>query len=257
MFFENNGIAMLPSVTILGVPVHAVTMQQAVECIRTLLQVDGQYHVCTPNPEMLVAAAFDTTFLSVLQHASLSIPDGTGLLWAAKRCGGVLPERVTGVDLLEKIAALPEAGSIFFLGAAPGIAKQAAEALHARHPMMQIAGTYSGSPKQDDEQEILRRIHASSATTLLVAFGAPHQERWIHRNLPKLTTIRLAIGIGGAFDFLAGKQHRAPSYLRSLGLEWLWRLSQQPSRLPRIFTATVRFPLLVIRYRSAHPALHA
>lgn len=227
-------------------------MDQAVTRIGEYLR-GGQHQICTPNPEMLVEASRNEEFLDVLRASSLNIPDGTGLLWAAKRCGSELPERVTGTDLLERIAALPDVGSVFFLGAGEGVAERAADALKSRRPTLWVAGTYAGSPREADASDILRRINESGARVLFVAYGAPAQELWIHRYLSALPNVRVAVGVGGAFDFLAGTQKRAPKILRSLGLEWFWRLLLQPSRLPRIFTAVVRFPLLVLRYRSASP----
>lgn len=246
---------MNPRITLLGIPIDAVSMEQAVQRIGMLLQSSQQHLVCTPNPEMLVEASRSPKFTDLLRRSTLNTADGGGLLWAARRCGGALPERVTGTDMVSFLAALPDA-RIFLLGAAPGVAERAAEALKQRVSGADIVGTFSGSPGQRDASDILGRINESGATLLLVAFGAPTQELWIDQYLSQMPSVRVAIGVGGAFDFLAGKRKRAPLFLRRIGLEWFWRLMQEPSRLPRIFTATIRFPLLVLRYRSASP-LHA
>jgi N-acetylglucosaminyldiphosphoundecaprenol N-acetyl-beta-D-mannosaminyltransferase len=231
-------------ISILGVPVDAVTQHQALKRVQEFMASGGKHQICTPNPEMVVEATKNPEFLSVLQASSLNIPDGAGMLWAAKYMGGFLPERVTGVDLLTAIATLSQPPSIFLLGAAPGVAEKAAAALRVLNPSLHIAGTFAGSPAKEIEGSIVDRINASKADVLFVAYGAPKQELWIHRNLPKLN-ITLAMGVGGAFDFLAGVRSRAPKWMQALHLEWLWRVVQEPSRLNRIVTATIRFPRLV------------
>lgn len=234
---------------ILGVPIDNVSMQETVERLCIFAASDTPHHVMTPNPEMLVAAQKNPAFFQLLQKTALNVPDGAGLLWAARFLGGSLKERVTGTDLTEAIAACPDLQPVFFLGAAEGVAAEAARLLQKVHPTLVVAGTYAGSPAIEEESDILRRIQSSGAKTLLVAYGAPAQDLWIDRVLPKLPSVRIAMGVGGAFDFFAGKQKRAPMWLRSMGLEWLWRLIKQPSRLPRILTAVLVFPFLVFTHR--------
>ncbi len=233
-------------VTILGVPVDPLTLPQAVNRVIELLTSGVQHHVITPNPEMIVAAQKNSEFLRVLQSSSLNIADGAGLLFAARMTGQCLPERVTGTDLLIALAHHAEAGPMFLLGAGPGIAERAAHALMTEHPSVSIAGTFGGSPREEDEDDIVRRINDSGARILFVAYGAPAQELWISRVLPRLCTVTVAVGVGGAFDFLAGVRSRAPGWMRRIGLEWLWRLVQEPSRIGRICTAVIVFPFLVL-----------
>lgn len=236
-------------VSILGVPVDAVTLLQAVEQLRGMASSSQSHHVLTPNPEMLVRSAKDPVFRSVLQKSSLNVPDGAGLLVAARMLGHFLPARVTGVDLVESLAAEPDVQPIFFLGAAPGVAEKAASMLASRNPALKIAGTFSGSPSPSEESSIVDRINNSGARTLFVAYGAPMQDLWIDRTLPKLPLVRIAMGVGGAFDFLAGIRKRAPKWMQQCGMEWLWRLVQEPSRIGRICNAVIVFPLLVITSR--------
>lgn len=230
-------------ISILGVPVDRVTRAQAADMIRGWL-ASGQRQVATPNPEMLVEAARNPELTQVLQHTALNIPDGVGLLWAAERAGTPLAERVTGVDVMTDVCTSCD-GPVFLLGAWGDTAARAAAALQRMHPGLAVAGTYAGSPSPEEEQGIVGRINASGARLLFVAYGAPRQELWISRNLPKMPGVRVAMGVGGAFDFLAGKRRRAPVLLQKLGVEWLWRLIQEPLRLRRILTATVTFPRLV------------
>ena len=162
-------------------------------------------------------------------------------------------ERVTGTDILQDICSsssrLCPPERVFLLGAAPGIAEKAGDILKERNPSLVISGTHCGSPKPEDEEEIITRINSSQPTLLFVAFGAPAQDFWIARNLSKLSTVKIAMGIGGAFDFIVGKQKRAPRFMRRIGLEWLWRLILQPSRIRRIWRAVVIFSWLTLTYK--------
>ncbi|MBZ0279839.1 MAG: WecB/TagA/CpsF family glycosyltransferase [Anaerolineae bacterium] len=188
-------------------------------------------------------ARHDINFRNILKRANLCVPDGVGLLWAAKYQGTPLPERVTGSDGVPLIAArAAEKGwRLFLLGAAPGVAEKAADVLRARHPALQIVGVYSGSPAPEEEDAIVERINASGADILFVAYGAPEQDKWIARNTPRLR-VKMAMGVGGAFDFIAGIIPRAPLWMQRLGLEWLFRLYLQPWRIRRM----MRLPRFVI-----------
>ncbi|MFA7681979.1 MAG: WecB/TagA/CpsF family glycosyltransferase [Candidatus Peribacteraceae bacterium] len=239
-----------------GIPIDAVTAVEALTHIQHMLfgghlkrffHVGGQYHIATPNSEMLVEAGRNPAFKEVLRHTSLNIPDSAGLLWMARLTGQHLPERVTGVDTVTALCATLDARHpVFLLGAAPGVAQRAAETLRQKNPSLTIAGTYSGSPRNDDAPAILDRIRAAKPHLLLVAFGAPAQDLWIAKHLAELPSVRVAMGIGGTFDFLAGAQKRAPQWMQHTGFEWLYRLYKEPKRLKRIWNAVVVFPLSVI-----------
>lgn len=237
-------------VHILGVPVDAVTMQEAVQRVLGMLRGGAQHHVMTPNSEMLVEASRNGAFKDVLQKSALNLPDSAGLLWAAWIKGELLPERVSGVDFVEKLCgSLSGDAPVFLLGGRNNAGKRTAEKFGIRNSGLRIAGMHEGSPKENDAQEIMRRVNASGAKLLLVAYGAPVQDLWIAKHLSQMPSVRVAIGVGGTFDFLAGSVRRAPPWMRSIGLEWLWRLMLQPWRMHRIFTAVVVFPILVFRYR--------
>lgn len=237
-------------VSILGVPVDAVTRSEALARLRAMAADGTKHHVMTPNPEMIVAATRWPDVLALLQRTDLNVPDGAGVLWAAGRQGKHLSERVTGTDLAEAIAGETVMQPVYFLGAAPGVAEKASAALQGRHPELVIAGSFAGSPKKEEENDIVARINASGAKTLFVAYGAPAQDLWIDRVLPRLHSVRIAMGVGGAFDFFAGVRVRAPAFLQKAGLEWMWRLVQEPRRIGRICTAVIVFPFLVLTSRS-------
>ncbi len=231
---------------VLGLPVDGITYAQWFDLIDTWIAQDTARHVCTTNPEFIMIARDDVNFAHILHRADVCVPDGVGLLWAARRLGHVLPERVTGSDGVPRIAeqAAKRGWKLFFLGAAEGIAHQAAETLRARYPALQIVGVYSGSPAPEDEDNIVQRVNTSGADILFVAYGAPQQDKWIARNLPRLQ-VKMAMGVGGSFDFIAGIVPRAPLWMQHAGLEWLFRLIRQPWRIKRMMRLP-RFVLAVL-----------
>ena len=237
---------------ILGVPVDAITYNDWMNQIDNWIKADiGARHVCTVNPEFIIVARRDPIFFNILNRAAICVPDGVGLLWASRRLGAPLPERVTGSDGVPLIArhAAEKGWKIFFLGAAAGIAERAAGILKAQNPQLIVSGTYGGSPAEREEDEIVKLINASGADILLVAFGAPQQDKWIARNLPRLE-VSMAMGVGGSFDFIAGVVPRAPQWMRERGLEWLYRLLRQPWRLRRMLRLP-RFVIAVLRQKQA------
>jgi N-acetylglucosaminyldiphosphoundecaprenol N-acetyl-beta-D-mannosaminyltransferase len=193
-----------------------------------------------------MAARRDPRFRAVLRRAALNIPDGIGLLLAARLLGGRFRQHVRGTDLVERLARRGAARGdrLYLLGAAPGVAREAAERLAARHPGLRIAGAEPGSPHPADDAAVRARIaEAGPVDLILVAYGAPAQEFWLDRNLGPLG-IPVGIGVGGVFDYLSGRAPRAPRWVRRLELEWLHRLLTQPRRWRRQL-ALPRFVALV------------
>lgn len=236
-------------VSLLGIPIDPLTMQQAIVRLHEFLSGGVQHHVMTVNSEMLVESTRNPVFADVMKRTSLNLPDSQGVVWAAKWTGQTRAERVTGVDCVTTLlAGLSSDHPVFLLGAGEGIASRAAEVLRRNNPKLRIVGTYAGSPRAQDASDIIRRITATEPRLLLVAYGAPAQDLWIALHLKELPSVRVAIGVGGTFDFIAGKRTRAPTLLRSLGLEWLWRVIVEPRRIGRIANAVVVFPFLVLRY---------
>ncbi|MCC6190726.1 MAG: WecB/TagA/CpsF family glycosyltransferase [Anaerolineales bacterium] len=238
----------LPSVTLLGLPVHAITMAETLAWIEAAVTQRVPRQICTANPEFLMAARRDPEFHRVLAGADLVLPDGVGLLWAARYHGRRLPERVAGSDLIYRLAELADRHGwrLYFLGAAEGVAPAAAAALQARWPGLVIAGAFAGSPGPAGEDALVERVRAARPDVLLVAYGAPAQDKWIARHKDRLG-VPVSLGVGGAFDFVVGVAQRAPRWVQRLGLEWLHRLWRQPWRAGRILTAVVAFPLAVLR----------
>lgn len=230
---------------ILGIKIDSLTFAEAIRQIDSLIVTKKSSHVVTLNPEMVMVAQKDNGFRRIINQANLVIPDGKGLMLASQFLGKPLRQRITGVDLTWAVCKLAEDRGyrVFFLGGKAGIAKEASRRIKKLHPYLKIAGFYAGSPNEQKTIEVLKR---AKPDILLVAFGAPKQEKFIN-NLRNQMIIPLSIGVGGTFDYIAGKYPYAPDWMRKIGLEWLYRLFTQPWRWNRIITATIRFPWAIIK----------
>lgn len=240
------------SVEILGVRVDDVTYGEACDIAEALIRRGGVHQFATVNPEFVMAARDDEEFRNVLANTALNVPDGAGVVWAAGRRGVELRERVAGVDLMLELCALASRHRwrVFFLGAQPGVAERAAAQIVLTYPGLTVAGTHAGTPHRAEELPIVERVRAARPHLLFVAYGAPAQDKWLARNLPLLSTGAsvgqegthgiVGMGVGGAFDFIAGVQKRAPAWMQQANLEWLYRLARQPWRWRRQ-TALIRF----------------
>jgi N-acetylglucosaminyldiphosphoundecaprenol N-acetyl-beta-D-mannosaminyltransferase len=235
-------------VDILGVGFDRVALVDAVAQIEGCLDRGERTFIITANPEFVMLCREDPELAAIAAGADLVVPDGTGAVVAARLLGDPLPGRAPGRLLVDRLAALATERrlSIFLLGAAPGIAERAAATLRGRHPELRIAGTYAGSA--DDDADVLPRVVAAAPDVLLVAFGMPKQERWIARNLPRLPSARVAVGVGGSLDYLAGAAKPPPGIVHAIGLEWLWRLARDPKRWRRQ-RVLPRFVVLVLLAR--------
>jgi N-acetylglucosaminyldiphosphoundecaprenol N-acetyl-beta-D-mannosaminyltransferase len=209
-------------------------MAAALDRIAQLVDAGGHHLVATVNPEFVMRAGADPEFARVLESADLCLADGSGVVWAARRQGCAIKEPVTGVDLIPPLAALCTRRHfrLFLLGAAPGVAAELAARLRAEQPALEVAA-HSGSPDPSSDAETLALIASYRPQVLLVAYGAPRQELWIDR-LSERLGVAVAIGVGGAFDYLTGGVPRAPAWMRRAGMEWLFRLVRQPWRIRRM-----------------------
>jgi N-acetylglucosaminyldiphosphoundecaprenol N-acetyl-beta-D-mannosaminyltransferase len=222
------------AVEILGVRVDAVDYSQTLHMIETWIAQGGPHQVVTVNPEFVMLAQRHARFRRVLQEADLCVPDGAGVLWAARMLGRRLPQRVTGSDLVPLVAATAarQGWRLYFLGAAAGVADRAAAVLAGQHPGLQVTGVHSGSPSPEDAPTLVARIRAARPDVLFVAYGAPAQDLWIAAHGPDLA-VPAMLGVGGAFDHVAGVRRRAPLWMQRVHLEWLFRLVTQPWRWRR------------------------
>lgn len=218
---------------VLGVLYDNVTMQEALERGRALLEQDAPSYCVTPNAEMAYEALHDETFRAVLNGASLVLPDGAGVVLGAKILKTPLKQKVAGIEFAQNLLAiLEETGkSLFLLGSKPGIADLAAEKMLQKHPKLCVCGTMDGYFK--DDSEAVARINDARADVVFVCLGAPKQEYFMQKHASELN-VRLMIGLGGTLDGIAGTVKRAPRWMIRLQLEWLYRLIKQPSRLGRM-----------------------
>jgi N-acetylglucosaminyldiphosphoundecaprenol N-acetyl-beta-D-mannosaminyltransferase len=244
----------LRRVEILGVEVDATTLAEAVEMICAAAEAvraggGRPLQVATVNPEQVMRARRAPSYRRALQGAGLRTADGAGLLLAARILGRPLPERVPGVELVLALARAAAARGLrlFLLGAAPGVADEAARRLVAAAPALQVAGTRAGDSGPQGDAENLAAIRQARADVVLVAFGVPAQEEWSARCL-EASGAGAAIGVGGTFDYLSGRVRRAPAWMRRAGLEWLFRLARQPWRARRMAVLPV-FAALVLAQR--------
>ena len=233
-------------VDVLGVAFDNVTMDEAVERALALLEQDGPHLVATPNPEIVQRAGRDPEFGSILARADLVIPDGVGVIYAAKILGRPLKARVPGIDfaaaLLRRMAGTGR--RLFLLGAEPGVAEQAAANLQAAYPWLVVCGVHDGYFKED--APVVRAIREARAEVVFVCLGAPKQEKWAAAHGGEAGA-RLYIGLGGSLDVFAGRVERAPEGMQRLGLEWLYRLVKQPSRIGRM----AKLPLFLVSAAGA------
>jgi N-acetylglucosaminyldiphosphoundecaprenol N-acetyl-beta-D-mannosaminyltransferase len=219
---------------VLGVRVDCLDMRAALERVEQLVDAGGHHLIATVNPEFIMRAHREHEFARVLESADLCLADGSGVVWAARRQGCAMSGPVPGVDMIPPLAAMcaRRGFRLFLLGAAPGVAAELASRLRTEHPRLEVAA-HPGSPDPSSDDETSRLIRAHQTQVLLVAFGAPKQELWIDR-MEDRVGVAVAIGVGGAYDYLTGRVPRAPLWMRRAGLEWLHRLIHQPWRIRRM-----------------------
>ena len=230
---------------VLGIAVDGVTMQEALDRLEAFVHDRQPRLVATANAEMVMVAQEDPELFSILNSADLVLADGAGVVWAAKKLGSGVPERVAGYDLTQELlrrAAIAK-HRIYWLGAAPGVAETAARRASELYPGIITTGIHDGFFFSEDPS-IIRNIHEAKPDILLCALGVPKQEKWLARNLAALE-VPVSIGVGGTFDVMAGIVKRAPLWMQKAGLEWSYRLICQPSRLIRML-ALPRFVLRVL-----------
>lgn len=226
-----------PPIALLGIPFEPITLAGAVRRIEQMVASRRPHYVVTPNVDFLVQARRDAELRRVLIDADLVVCDGTPLQWSSLLLGNALPERVAGADLVPRLirVAARKNYRLFLLGAMPEANAQAVANLRAQFPSLNIAGHYSPPFRplhEMDHEDIAQRILAARPDLLLVAFGCPKAEKWIAMNYQSLG-VPVTIGVGATIDFLAGRVKRAPVWMQRAGVEWLFRLCQEPRRLFR------------------------
>jgi N-acetylglucosaminyldiphosphoundecaprenol N-acetyl-beta-D-mannosaminyltransferase len=252
-----KGGSRLQRVNILGVGIDQVSRKEALQIICNYIErgravraaglpLDEPAHVVTVNSEIVMAANAQPHLHRIINSANLVVADGSGVVWAARKLGQPLPERVAGIDLMgETLRVCAERGwRPFFLGAAPSVAEAAIATWQNRLPQLEVAGWEHGYFPNEQTPSVLEKVRESEADLLLVALGAPRQEYWIDTYRNQLA-VPLVVGVGGSFDVWAGRVTRAPRWMCELGCEWAYRLLREPTRAWRM-SALPRFALRVI-----------
>ncbi|MCQ1531460.1 WecB/TagA/CpsF family glycosyltransferase [Lutispora saccharofermentans] len=226
---------MRDTVEIVGINIDKVTFEEAEDRLLDFLRQDETKMIFTPNSEFLVDAVKDRDFSEILNDGDLVIPDGIGLVIASKFYGMPLKEKVAGCELMTKLIeiAYSEKKSIYFLGGKEGVAEEASQRLNDKYPGIKIAGFHNGYFDEEEEKNIIDDIIQKRPDIIFVALGAPKQEKWIYNNRHRLGA-KIAMGVGGSLDILAGRSKRAPEFYQKTGLEWLYRLLKEPKRFFRM-----------------------
>ncbi|MBI2020068.1 WecB/TagA/CpsF family glycosyltransferase [Candidatus Daviesbacteria bacterium] len=213
---------------ILGIKIDDVTLDEATQMVENWLSKDGKHYIVTPNPEIVVMAQDDEELKKIINRADLAIPDGVGL-----KLSGDIVCIIPGIDLMEQLIELAADNGFTagFLGGRDEVAEKTRERLQKKYPKLKVTFAESGG-EVDKDGNMTTDYRLPTTDLLFVAFGPPKQEKWIAKNLQKLD-VKVAMGVGGAFDYLSNKIPRAPKWIRGMGLEWLFRLIVQPWRWKR------------------------
>ncbi len=232
-----------------GLVIHGFSADEALKRADLTLKHGGQVFIVTANPEILLNARRDPAYWEILRQAELRLVDSFGLKMAGL-FSGALPKRLTGVDFAERLLqeSLKRGWKVGLIGGEPGVADKAAWKIREAYPDLLVMAEAGGrvlSDGRDDEAgaEARMRLTQYAPDLLLVAFGHPKQEAWIVRYLNEFPSVKIAMGVGGTLDYWSEIKLRAPVFMREIGLEWLWRLCQEPYRWKRIFNAVLVFPI--------------
>ncbi len=276
---------MLHTVSVAGLTVTAATKKEILGEVSRRLEQGETTRIVTPYSEFLFAALKSKAIMTMLNSADISLPDGVGMVWAAtyldvplhsknifvrymratwqmmytgasillrpKSLYKIIPEKIVGADFFINLVdlAAKQNLSLYLLGGYGDVALQTSKKLRKRHPQLRIAGF---SNKESTDPSIITDIQAANPDLLFVAFNPIGQDAWIAKHLHELSSVKLAIGLGGTFDYVSGNKAEPPQFLRIIGLEWLFRLITQPKRYRRIYNATIGLILLLIQYKVEH-----
>ncbi len=235
-------------VEILGVPVAALTMRDAVEQAECWMDERRCALIATANAEMIMNATRDEELFEILRSADLVVPDGAGTVWAAHHLGYEMPERVAGYDLSQELLrrAPQKNRRVFFFGSAPGVAEKAKRKAEELYPGISVVGVRDGYFREEEEPEIICQIREARPDLLLAALGVPKQEKWLKKHQSELE-VPVSIGVGGTLDVMAGTVRRAPLWMQKAKLEWLFRALLQPKRAGRLLA----LPKFVFRVHAS------
>ena len=234
---------------LLGAPLDPLTMAECIEYVETVIASGEAAQHASVNAAKLVRLQSDDGLRDALWGCELVTADGQPVVWAARLLGTPVPERVAGIDLMEALLARAEerGHAVYLLGARPDSLADAAKEIRRRHPAIRIVGTHHGYFSRDEEAALVAAVGAAQPSLLFIALETPQKELFLARNRDALPP-GFRMGVGGAFDVLAGRRTRAPVWAQRVGLEWFFRFAQEPRRLAwRYLVGNVRFIVLVLR----------
>lgn len=238
----------------MNIEIDNVTMKEALHEINRLVKKRGKTYSVTPNVDHIMKLQTDKEFVEIYKKADLILCDGKPLVWISKLYGTPIKAKVSGSDLFPRLCALAAKKSykMYFLGAGPGVAEKAAANLRKKYKGLNVVGTYSPSygfeKKEEEVKEIIGKVRSAQPDILIVALGAPKQEKFVYEHLDELN-VPFSIGLGASLDFEAGNIKRAPRWMSNCGLEWLYRIFQDPKRLiKRYLVDDLKIVGLVFKY---------
>jgi N-acetylglucosaminyldiphosphoundecaprenol N-acetyl-beta-D-mannosaminyltransferase len=222
----------LDKVTLFGITINNVSMDVAIETIVEWLNNEVSKQICFVNADCVNIAFKDHSYLEVLQHADLCLADGIGLKLAGKILSQEITQNLCGTDMFPRICERISGKDtkLFLLGARPEVVEGVVRWISDHYPKVKVCGYQHGYFQPNEESSIIERIKDSHSDLLLVAFGVPKQDMWINQHLQE-TGVKVAMGVGGLFDFYSGRIPRSPLWMREIGMEWLYRLIQEPGRM--------------------------
>lgn len=240
-------------VGLFGLHIDALTMAEALERAREFIRAGRPHYIVTCDTPAVVRAQEDEAFRRIVNGADMVTADGAGVVLAAKLLGLPVQVRVSGCDMVEGLCrvAAEEGQSVYFLGAEPGVAEEAAARLRERIVGLRVAGCHHGYYRPEEEEQVVESIAAARPGVLFVALGQPRQEQFIVTYLDRVRPL-IAIGVGGSLDVISGRKKRAPEWMQRLGLEWAYRVAREPWRLPRL-RALPRIVLMAFRELLREP----
>jgi N-acetylglucosaminyldiphosphoundecaprenol N-acetyl-beta-D-mannosaminyltransferase len=239
----------MEQIRLAGVPVHRLSMQEAEAEICRRIRERMKTHVVFINAAKVVKYHSDASLRQVIERADLTLADGVPIVWASRLCRESLAGRVNGTDLMERMIerAAREGFRIFLLGGHQDVVEEAAAVCRRRYPLLQIAGMRSGYFSGDEEESVIRQINQSRSDLVLSGMSTPRKELWADAALSRLD-VAVCQGVGGSFDVIAGRVTRAPVWMQRSGLEWFYRLLQEPRRMgPRYLATNPLFVWLILK----------
>lgn len=243
---------MCKTANILGINFKDRTKKEVRESISNALSENKRLIIFTPNPQFALAVQKNTELRDIVNSADILIPDGIGIIIASRILSTPLTERITGVDMGESILeyANQNALRVFLLGGRESASLKASQNISKRFPKLVLCGAHHGyfDKQSNENNDVIKKIKTASPDIVFVCFGFPEQEKWIYNNKNSLPDVKLFAGLGGSIDIWAGDIRRAPRAFQRLGLEWLWRVLRQPSRL-RIFSDIPAFLICVLKQK--------